>query len=364
MKTILALDQGTTSSRAILFETEGQVLGVAQREFSNSSHGQGGSSTTRATSRHAVGNRAGVLAETQWPRARSAAIGITNQRETTVVWDRATGAPIHPAIVWQDRRTASGCAALKEAGHEGLVRAAHGTAARPVLRRDEGGLDPRPRPGRAGARRAGRPRVRHRGPWLVWHLTGARSTRRTPRTRHGPCSSILRQGGWNDELCALFEVAARRCSPRSGDSSGSFGEAWSRACHGLTIAGIAGDQQAALFGQACFAPGLAKTTYGTGLLRAAQHGDAPASSPNIGCSRHGRVARERAGPTRSRAACSSAAAVVQWLRDGLGLIAKAGDVEALAGQRPRQRRRRPRAGLRRTRARPTGIRPRAARCSD
>ena len=332
MPYILALDQGTTSSRAIVFDASGEVRAAAQREF-RQIFPQGGWVehdaveiwATQSGVMHEAIAKAGIAARD------IAAIGITNQRETTVLWERATGRPVAHAIVWQDRRTAGTCEALRAAGHAptfqrrtGLVLDAYfsGTKLKWLLDHVPGA--------RARARR-GELAFGTVDSWLVWNLTGGRVHATDPSNASRTLLYDIHRGEWDDELCALLDVP-REVLPAVVPSSGVCGATTIDGVE-IPIAGIAGDQQAALFGQACHAPGLAKNTYGTGcFLLMNTGGNAVASVNNllttVAWSREGRTDYALEGSV------FIGGAVVQWLRDGLGIIRSAHEVEALAASVP------------------------------
>ncbi len=332
MPYIIALDQGTTSSRAIVFDRTGTIRGVAQREF-RQIFPQPGWVEHDATEIWA--SQSGVLHEAlamAGTGARDiAAIGITNQRETTVVWERATGRPIANAIVWQDRRTAPLCDELREAGHAplfaqktGLVLDAYfsGTKLKWLLDNI------------AGARtRAQRGELAFGtiDSWLIWQLTGGRLHCTDPSNASRTLLFDIHAGAWDDELLALLGIP-REVLPQVVPSSGVCGHA---AIDGvdIPIAGIAGDQQAALFGQACLSPGMAKNTYGTGCFLLLNTGGRAVTSRNNLLTT---VAWQRDGATdyALEGSVFMAGAVVQWLRDGLKIIRTAAEVEALAASVP------------------------------
>ena len=330
MPYILALDQGTTSSRALLFDHAGTVTAVAQREFTQHfpqpgwvEHDPNEIWSTQAGMAAEVVTRAGISG------ADVAAIGITNQRETTIVWDRRTGQPVYNAIVWQDRRTAGFCDELREAGHEAMLRERTGlvldayfsaTKIRWILDHVDGA--------RADAE-AGHLAFGTVDSWLVWKMTdGARHiTDATNASRTLLCN--LRTGDWDDDLLALFDVP-RSMLPEICASSEVYGEtAGTVLAHKIPIAGIGGDQQAALFGQVCTEPGMVKNTYGTGCFMLMNTGDTPVVSQNNLVST---VAWKLDGQLEYALEGSIfvAGAVVQWLRDGLGIIQTSAEVEALA----------------------------------
>jgi len=331
VKYILALDQGTTSSRAILFDREGHICGVGQKEFKQFFPKSGWVehdaseiwSTQIGVAQEALAN-AGVRA------SEVAAIGITNQRETVVVWDRKTGKPVHHAIVWQDRRTAGYCDALREAGHEAMVRERTGLLIDPyfsgtklkwLLDNVEGV--------RARAE-AGELAFGTIDSWLVYNLSGG-ELHLTDATN--ACRTLLynvRSGDWDDDLLGLLTIP-RAMLPEIRESS----EVYGRTAEGLfgsriELAGIAGDQQAATFGQACLEQGMVKNTYGTGCFMLLNTGPEPVPSEHKLLTT---VAWRKGGQTTYalEGGVFVAGAVVQWLRDGLGIIRSSEDVEALAG---------------------------------
>ena len=328
MRCILALDQGTTSSRAIVFDETGAIRGSAQQEFRQIfpqpgwvEHDATEIWATQSGVMHEALAKAGVTARDV------AAIGITNQRETTVVWDRATGRPLANAIVWQDRRTAAFCDSLRAAGkaqliadRTGLVIDAYfsGTKLKWLLDSIPGARD------RA---RRGELAFGTIDSWLVYQLSDGKTHVTDASNASRTLLYDIRRGEWDDELLALFDVP-REVLPRVVDSSGVCAETLLDGVR-VPIAGIAGDQQAALFGQACLAPGLAKNTYGTGCFLLLNTGvNAVASQNNLVTT----VAWKR-GARIDYALEGSVfigGAVVQWLRDGLKLIRAASEIEALA----------------------------------
>jgi glycerol kinase len=332
MSYVLALDQGTTSSRALVFDADGGVRGLAQRELTQHypqpgwvEHDPDEIWRTQLACAHEALARAGLAARD------IAAMGITNQRETTLLWERATGRPIARAIVWQDRRTAAACTQLKADGHEPWVRERTGLVFDPYFSATKLAwlLDHVP-----GAReRAERGELAFGtiDTWLVWQLTaGALHV-----TDHTNASRTLlydlARGDWDDALLALFRVP-RSVLPRVVASTGFMGETASAVLGAaVPICGIAGDQQAALFGQACHAPGMTKNTYGTGCFMLMHAGDRPTLSSSG-------LITTRAASTRPAFAVEGSVfiggAVVQWLRDGLRLITSAADVESLAASVP------------------------------
>ncbi|MEJ5367131.1 MAG: glycerol kinase GlpK [Bryobacteraceae bacterium] len=330
MAYLLALDQGTTSSRAIVFAEDGAILASAQKEF-RQIYPQAGwvehdPLEIWATQR---GVAAEALERARIPAREVAAIGITNQRETVVLWDRRTGEPVAPAIVWQDRRTAGFCDELKASGAEEEIRRRTGLLADPYfsgtkLRWLLDHVD--------GARaRAGRGELAFGtvDTWLVWNLTGGRVHATDPSNASRTLLYNIHAQEWDEELLRLLGVP-REVLPEVRPSCGILGET-SVELFGapVKIGGVAGDQQAALFGQACFEAGLAKNTYGTGCFLLMQTGEAAVES------RHRlltTVAWQADGRTEYALEGSVfiGGAVVQWLRDGLGLIRSSEEVEPLA----------------------------------
>lgn len=330
MAYLLALDQGTTSSRAIVFDESGAAVATAQKEF-RQIYPRAGWVEHDALEiwSSQVSVAAEALAEARQARGQVAAIGITNQRETVVVWDRATGEPVMNAIVWQDRRTAGFCDQLKRDGAEGVIRAKtglvidpyfSGTKIRWILDNVEGA--------RARAER-GELAFGTVDSWLIWNLTGGRVHATDASNASRTLLFNIHTGEWDDELLALLGVP-RALLPEVKPSSGVFAEVSHPMLQvDVPVAGVAGDQQAALFGQACFEPGLAKNTYGTGCFLLQQTGGEARESKN-------RLLTTVAWDdgTKLQYALEGSVfiggAVVQWLRDGLGLIRSSGEVEALA----------------------------------
>ena len=324
---ILAIDQGTTSTRAILFGPDLVPVAQSQREFSQHFPRSGWVEhdpedlwrTTVDTCRTAASG------------AAPAAIGITNQRETAVIWERDTGKPIHPAIVWQDRRTSGDCARLKAEGSEPMVTERSGLLLDPyfsatkfawLLDQVEGARD---------AAGRGRLLAGTVDSWLLWRLTdgAVHATDATNASR--TMLYNIQDGAWDPELCKLFRVP-RAILPDVRDCAAEFGMASSGLIgRPVPIRGIAGDQQAASIGQACFRPGMMKSTYGTGCFALLNTGDEPVFSSNrllttIAYQFDGAPAYALEG------SIFVAGAVVQWLRDGLGLIGHASESGRLAAQ--------------------------------
>ena len=333
-RVILALDQGTTSSRAIVFDHDGSIRAVAQKEFKQVFPQAGWvEHDPQEIWQSQLETAREVLATADLTAADVAAIGITNQRETTVVWDRATGAPIHNAIVWQDRRTAAFCDSLKEAGHaseiqrrSGLVIDAYfsGSKLRWLL-------DNVPN-ARARAER-GELAFGTIDSWLVWNLTGGKLHVTDPSNASRTMLYDLHTGTWSDELCKILGVP-RAVLPSIKASSEVYGDSVASLLgSAIPIAGIAGDQQAALFGQGCFSRGLAKNTYGTGCFMLMNIGSTPAPSKHQLLT----TVAWRTGKDTDFALEGSVfigGAAVQWLRDGLGIIKSSGEVEELAASVP------------------------------
>ena len=327
---ILAIDQGTTSSRAILFDEALRVAAVGQQEFPQHfpdsgwvEHDPADLWSSVAGACRAAIERAGAAP------GQIAAIGITNQRETTLVWERATGRPIHNAIVWQDRRTADACRRLRDEGHEALISARTGLLLDPYF---------------SGTKLA----------WLLDHVEGARAKAERGELLFGTVDSYLiwrltdgaahvtdatnaartllydiGKGAWDADICALLNVPMAML-PEVRDSAAHFGD--SRADlfgRPIPIMGVAGDQQAATVGQACFAPGMMKATYGTGCFAVLNTGERPVVSKNRLLTT---IAYQLGGkPTYAlEGSIFVAGAVIQWLRDGLKVIREAKESQALA----------------------------------
>ena len=330
MPYILALDQGTTSSRAILFDRDGRIASVAQREFRQIfpragwvEHDAHEIWTTQA------GVAVEALAAADVQPKDVAAIGITNQRETTIVWDRETGHPIANAIVWQDRRTADACDRLRAEGAEDLVREKTGLVIDAYFSGTKVAWLLDNVPGARERAEKGRLAFGTVDTWLVWQLTGGRLHVTDPSNASRTMLYDIRAQQWDDELLRLLRVP-RSVLPEVRSSSEVYGEVTTNlGLAGVQVAGIAGDQQAALFGQMCVSPGLTKNTYGTGCFMLQMTGEqAPASRHKLLTT----VAWRRDGRTEYALEGSVfiGGAVVQWLRDGLGIIRSAPDVEALA----------------------------------
>lgn len=334
MAYLLALDQGTSSSRTIVFRDSGEIVASAQQEFTQHFPQPGWVehdanelwSSQLATARAALA-KAGINA------ADIAALGITNQRETTIVWERATGRPIFNAIVWQDRRTEALCDRLRADGLADAIREKTGLILDPyfsatklnwILNHVDGA--------RARAAR-GELAFGTVDSWLAWNLTGGRLHVTDVSNAARTMLWNIHEGRWDQELLAWLDIPPE-VLPDVHPSSHQYGATdarWLGGC--VPIAGLAGDQQSALFGQACFEPGMAKNTYGTGCFMLLNTGAQCADS------KHGLISTAacQAGATRQYALEGSVfvgGAVVQWLRDGLKAINSTAEVEALAGSVP------------------------------
>jgi glycerol kinase len=328
---ILAIDQGTTSSRAILFDRAGTVAGIAQREFTQIFPQSGWvEHNPREIMTSVLTTITEVMHNTQVDAKAIAGIGITNQRETTVVWDKATGQPIYNAIVWQSRQTREICDQLIAAGHDKMVRAKtgllidayfSGTKVKWILDRVEGARD------RA---RRGELLFGTIDTWLIWNLTGGKVHVTDYTNASRTLMYDIHAQQWDDELLAMLDVPramlpdVRSCSEIYGHTLGQhfFGQE-------VPIAGVAGDQQAALFGQACFEPGMAKNTYGTGCFMLMNTGEKAVTSNNgllttIAWGLQGKVEYALEG------SIFVAGSVIQWLRDGLRMLGKASDSQEYA----------------------------------
>jgi glycerol kinase len=330
MTHILAIDQGTTSSRAILFDAALRPIATAQEEFRQHYPRPGWVehdpadlwATVAATARAAI-EKAGIKA------TAIAAIGITNQRETVLIWDRRTGQPIHRAIVWQDRRTADTCASLKDAGHEAMITARTGLLLDPyfsgtkikwLLDHVEGA--------RARAK-AGELAFGTVDSWLIWNLTGGRVHATDATNASRTMLYNIATGEWDADLCRLLDVPMSLL-PQVHDCAAPFGmtraDLFGRE---IPILGVAGDQQAATVGQACFSPGMMKSTYGTGCFALLNTGADLVPSKNRLLTT---IAYQLGGqPTYAlEGSIFIAGAVVQWLRDGLKIIREAKETQPLA----------------------------------
>ena len=329
-KYILALDQGTTSSRAIVFDHSGNAVSVAQKEFTQYFPKPG---WVEHDPMEIWSSQIGVAQEAisalRLSRDEIAAIGITNQRETTIVWDAATGEPVHNAIVWQDRRTAEYCDSLKEKGLTGMIREKtgliidayfSGTKIRWILENV---------PGARERAEKGELRFGTVDSWLVWNLTGGKvhvtDVSNASRTMLFNINTLQ----WDQELLDLLDIPISMM-PQVKSSSEVYGETSGDVfAEGVPVAGMAGDQQAALFGQMCTEPGSVKNTYGTGCFMLMNTGTEPIMSKNNLLT----TIAWKIGDTVNYALEGSifvGGSVVQWLRDGLGIIKSSSEVEELA----------------------------------
>ena len=330
MQYVLALDQGTTSSRALLFDREGAVRAVAQQEFDQIFPQPGWVEhypEQIASSQIAVALRA--LAQLGARPTGVAAIGIANQRETTIVWNRATGEPVYNAIVWQDRRTADFCERLRSEGHGPLIQQRTGLLIDSYFSASKISWILENVPGAHTLAESGKLAFGTVDSWLLWKLTAGRVHATDASNASRTMLFNIHTGDWDRELLDLFRVPLAMM-PSVHSSSEIYGEvAGINGLEGLPLAGIAGDQQAALFGQRCIRPGLTKNTYGTGCFMLQNTGKRAVPSSN----RLVTTIAWKIGETTENALEGSVfvgGAVVQWLRDGLGLIKKSEEVESLA----------------------------------
>ena len=334
MQVVMAFDQGTTSSRAILFDHSGSIVGVAQREFEQH-YPQSGWVEHDANeiwkTQLAVGRE--VLEQTGVSAQDVVAIGITNQRETTVVWDRTTGQPIANAIVWQDRRTAEYCDKLREAGHADQVQAKTGlvidayfcaTKIRWILENV---------PDAKGRAERGELAFGTIDSWLLWNLTAGRVHATDVTNASRTMLLNIESCQWDDDLLDLFEIP-RSMLPEVLPSSHVYGESNAELLGAaIKLGGAAGDQQSALFGQNCTEHGMAKNTYGTGCFMLMNVGDTPVPSKcklltTVACG------LEQASQYALEGSVFIAGAAIQWLRDGVQMIDSAPEVEGLAASVP------------------------------
>jgi glycerol kinase len=325
---LLAIDQGTTSTRAILFDAALAPVATAQQEFRQIYPAPGlVEHCPEEIWSSVVATVRAAMAKAGAPARDIAAIGITNQRETTIVWDRATGRPIHNAIVWQDRRTADMCAALRQAGHERMITERTGLLLDPYFSATKIAWLLDHVDGAREAARAGRLAFGTVDTFLLWRLTGGKVHATDATNAARTLLLDITKGQWDAELCEIFGVP-QALLPEVRDSAGDFGttELFGGS---IRILGIAGDQQAATVGQGCFEPGMMKSTYGTGCFALLNTGDAPVHSQN----RLLTTIAYQLGGRRTYAlegAIFIAGAAVQWLRDALKVIGSAPDVNALA----------------------------------
>lgn len=332
MRYVLAIDQGTTSTRAILFDAEMRATAQAQEEFTQHFPQSGWVehdpadlwATTLATCRAAIA-QAGIGPQD------IAAIGITNQRETVIVWDKATGEPLHNAIVWQDRRTADLCRDLREAGHEPMITHRTGLLLDPYFSASKLKWILDHTPGARGRAAKGELLFGTVDSFLIWKLTGG-AVHATDATNAARTMLYdIRKGRWSQTICDLLGIPMQML-PVVKDCADDFGE--TLPAHfgaAIPIHGVAGDQQAATVGQACFQPGMLKSTYGTGCFALLNTGDTPVTSTHRLLTT---IAYQLDGkPTYAlEGSIFVAGAAVQWLRDGLGLIKAAAETQVLANQ--------------------------------
>jgi len=330
MSHVIAIDQGTTSSRAMVFDAAMRVKAIAQQEFTQHFPASGWVEhdpdeiwgTVRATVGQAM-DKAAITA------ADVAAIGISNQRETTVVWDRTTGRPIHNAIVWQDRRTADMCAALKAAGHEAMVTDKTGLLLDPYFSGTKLAWILNSVSGARGRAERGDLLFGTIDSFLIWRLTGGMVHATDATNAARTLLFNIRQNDWDDDILGLLDIP-RAMLPQVRDCADDFGHStpdiFGRA---IPILGVAGDQQAATIGQACFRPGMAKSTYGTGCFALLNTGPTLVTSQSRLL---GTIAYRLDGKTTYALEGSIfvAGAAVQWLRDGLKLISRASETQGLA----------------------------------
>jgi glycerol kinase len=329
---VLAIDQGTTSTRAIVFDATTAVRGVAQQEFPQFYPNSGWVEhdpedlwrTSVATARLAL-EQAGVSA------GDLAGVGVTNQRETTLVWDRATGAPIHNAIVWQDRRTAAVCADLRDQGREPMVAARTGLLLDPYFSATKIAWLIDNVPGARDRAERGDLAFGTVDTFLIWRLTGGKAHVTDATNASRTLLFDIRAGRWDEELLALFRVP-KTLLPEVRDCSAEFGTVDPEILGaGVAIRGVAGDQQAATVGQACFSPGMLKSTYGTGCFALLNTGrDAVASKNRLLTTIAYQLGGERTFAIEG--AIFIAGAAVQWLRDGLGALTSADQSGPMAAE--------------------------------
>ena len=330
MAYILALDQGTTSSRAIVFDHTGTITAVAQKEFEQIFPQRGWvEHNPEEIWTSQIGVAVEALGKVDLRPRDIAAIGITNQRETTIVWDRETGKPVYNAIVWQDRRTAQFCDELKAQGHEGFIQDRTGLLIDAYFSASKISWILNNVPGARQQAEAGKLAFGTVDSWLVWKLTSGKIHVTDITNASRTMLFNIRTAQWDEDLLRLFGIPSSML-PKIGASSEHFAEVTTTlGLGGIAIAGIAGDQQSSLFGQKCFSPGLTKNTYGTGCFLLQNIGTKPLKSSN----RLVTTVAWKVGDSIEYALEGSVfvgGAVVQWLRDGLGLIRNSSDVEALA----------------------------------
>ncbi|HEX3501457.1 MAG TPA: glycerol kinase GlpK [Stellaceae bacterium] len=327
---ILAIDQGTTSTRAMIFDAEGAPCAQAQQELAQSFPRPGWVEHDPEEIWHSVvATSRAALAEARLTAADIAGIGITNQRETTILWERVSGRPIAPAIVWQDRRTAALCERLNSAGHASMVQDKTGLVIDPYFSATKIAFLLDTVPGAREAARRGELAFGTVDCFLLWRLTGGAVHATDATNASRTLLYDIHRQDWDEGLLALFDIP-RELLPAVRDSAAEFGTTTEDVLGGaVAISGMAGDQQAATIGQACFVPGAIKSTYGTGCFIVLNTGaDAVRSRHRLLTT----IAYRLAGvPTYAlEGSIFVAGAAVQWLRDGLKIIASAGESDALA----------------------------------
>ncbi len=334
MSYLLALDQGTSSSRSVLFDRDGRVVAIAQRELPQVFPRPGWvEHDPRRIWADQLATAQDVLAKAGVPARAVAAIGITNQRETTLLWDRRSGEPLHNAIVWQDRRAEPVCAALRAQGLAPRVQATTGLVVDAYFSGPKLAWLLEQVPGARAAAERGELAFGTVDTWLLWQLTGGRVHATDVSNASRTMLFDIHRRCWDEELLAALGIPAALL-PEVQPSSHLYGQADAgRLGAAIPIGGIAGDQQSALFGQACFTPGLAKNTYGTGCFLLMHSGSRALQS------RNGLLTSSAAQPDAQPAYALEGSvfvggAVVQWLRDGLGAIRSSAEVQALAESVP------------------------------
>ena len=329
---LLSLDQGTTSSRAIIFSDKGEILATGQQEFTQHFPQPGWVEHNPAEIwQTTLSSAQSAISELGCDASEIAAIGITNQRETTLVWDRASGEPIYPAIVWQDRRTAEQCQALKDQGLEDKVAAKTGLLLDPYFSASKIAWILDHVDGARERAEKGELAFGTVDTYLLWQLTGGKSHATDATNASRTLVFDIHSQQWDDELLELFRVP-KAILPEVKDSAADFGKTQQELFGAeITIGGIAGDQQAALIGQACFKPGMAKSTYGTGCFMVMNTGEQALQSTSrllttVGYRIDGKTTYALEG------SIFMAGATIQWIRDGLQLIDNAKETQPLAEQ--------------------------------
>jgi glycerol kinase len=332
---ILALDQGTTSSRAILFDAGGQILGAAQREFAQHYPQPGWVEHDPSDiweSQFEVA--AEVMKKANLHSSDIAAIGVTNQRETTILWDRKTGQPIYNAIVWQCRRTAGMCEQLKAEGFDKVIRAKTGLVTDAYFSGTKIAWLLENVPGARAKAEAGELAFGTVDTWLLWNLSGGSLHITDVSNAARTLIFNIHTGDWDDEILAKLNIP-RALLPEVRSSSEVYGESVLFGSKPIPLAGVAGDQQAATFGQVCYQPGLAKNTYGTGCFLLMNTGEKPVpSNAGLLTTIAWRLGKNQPIVYALEGSVFIAGAAVQWLRDELGIIQSAAEIETLAGAVP------------------------------